>query len=40
MDDNEVSSKELYVCSDNENVLKFYEKYNFFPRKTLLKQTK
>lgn len=40
MDENKVSSKELSVCSGNENVFKFYEKFNFYPRKTLLKQIK
>lgn len=40
MDDNKVSGKELNVCFGNESVYKFYEKFNFFPRKTLLKQVK
>ena len=40
MDDNKVSSKELNVCAGNENVYKFHKKFNFFPRKSLLKQIK
>lgn len=40
MDENKVSGKELNVCTGNESIYKFYKKFNFYPRKTLLKEVK
>ncbi len=40
MDEKKVISKELSVCAGNESVFDFYKKFNFYPRKTLLKQIK
>ena len=38
MDKNEVKTKKIVVAMGNEDLLSFYEHYNFFPRHLILEQ--